>query len=37
MIQGIGDYHAQALLLLRRVEEMPRLAVVCPMLGDLSS
>lgn len=31
MIQGSGDYHAQALLLLHRVEQMPRLAVVCPI------
>jgi len=37
MIQGIADYHAQALWLLRRVEELPRLAAVCPMLGELSS
>ena len=34
MIQGIGHIHMQALLLLCREEDTPRMAAVCPMLGD---
>lgn len=37
MIQGIGHIHVQALLLLRRKEDTPRMAAVCPMLGDVWS
>jgi hypothetical protein len=37
MIQGIGHIHSQTLLLLRRVEDTPRMAAVCPILGDVSS
>jgi hypothetical protein len=37
MIQGIGHFHVQAQLLLSREEDTPRMAAVCPMLGDVCS